>query len=881
MALETIVAEVYLDVYDHDTTPSVIKTIALDNQTRIVRAYLQRNGEVYQPDQNATVTLTALRPDKIGVEGDGEVVELVPASGDDPAVYGLQAEITQAMIAVSGMVLFQFKMEVGEDVLRTEIFTANNGRALDGDASGWAGEYQGYNLDELAEKIDFMGMLIDQALQGTITLDRAILETHRYTERYVNGRLDVKNNALHINTNGEEGESEDDERVWIVDNTLTLSGAAADAKTTGDKFDAIESDLSETSEQLTSITGIHYTTVNGYLDGSGVIQPQTTGTPKEVTTNRFKVVEGAKIHIDFNFTSNALMWIVYCCWNKNGTFLGRTYLVNSVSQKAYSNTITVPNGAVEIAFSWRTYSMATCSLSWAYSIYGDFFGLTSDAVSNTDDLRQLIGIETMTSIVPVNVKSKTVNGITFTVDSDDGTVTANGTATAGAFIDIPFIPIKSGIYWLTGAPAGSVTSKWYQIVTGGTAYETGDGASYPLTAGTLYNIRIVVQKGKTADNLVFMPRLVYRERGITRNNAVRGQWLFTTNPYYDHLFIETVGSNDAAIPCQSIWHISVSKRLGFEVIETNTQQTSDGKYVVMHGVSGTFGQAFYATNGDDIADTLVSEVTSDYIKTYVRFNSTYEKYRTPPSTVEEWLHEVKAHGLIPLVDCHFDDDLISVVDGIMGDGNYIAYNANRAQTNATIMRYLSITSASMARFNCRKYESPFMLCIANASSLSDAVLTEIIEACHAEGCYAGFAGSYETVLNNIRYIDLGMDFCASNYQTPYNPQGNLLNMCGDISFADFMTDGSEADNKLTLADGQSISAGHSSAVPLASASLEINFVGTLIINFGRFISNVSYTSDGKKTLRITTYFRNSVPAFSLESEGTTVVNAIVFKANKA
>lgn len=196
MALETIVAEVYLDVYDHDTTPSVIKTIALDNQTRIVRAYLQKNGEVYQPDQNATVTLTALRPDKIGVEGDGEVVELVPASGDDPAVYGLQAEITQAMIAVSGLVLFQFKMEVGEDVLRTEIFTANNGRALDGDASGWAGEYQGYNLDELAEKIDYIGELVRQAVTGEMSIEEAILETHLYIDH----RLSVHDNGIYINT---------------------------------------------------------------------------------------------------------------------------------------------------------------------------------------------------------------------------------------------------------------------------------------------------------------------------------------------------------------------------------------------------------------------------------------------------------------------------------------------------------------------------------------------------------------------------------------------------------------------------------------------------------------------------------------------------------
>ena len=73
MAMEPIVVDVYLDVYDHDTTPTTIKTIALDSQTRYVRAYLQKRGEVYQPDLNATVKLIALRPDRIGVEGTGSV----------------------------------------------------------------------------------------------------------------------------------------------------------------------------------------------------------------------------------------------------------------------------------------------------------------------------------------------------------------------------------------------------------------------------------------------------------------------------------------------------------------------------------------------------------------------------------------------------------------------------------------------------------------------------------------------------------------------------------------------------------------------------------------------------------------------------------------
>lgn len=215
MSIDRIVSTVYLDVYDHDVSSSTIKTIALDSQTRYVRAYLQKSGEIYNPPANAVVTLTAIRPDKVGSEVSGSVVLLEEAvygeateieetlEGEtasnaeviSPAVYGLEAEITQAMIAVPGIVLFQFKIEVAEEVLRTEIFRSNNGRALDGEASSWADEYQGYNLDELAEKIDFIGEVIRQAVTGDISLDQAILETHAYIDH----RLSVHDNAIYIN----------------------------------------------------------------------------------------------------------------------------------------------------------------------------------------------------------------------------------------------------------------------------------------------------------------------------------------------------------------------------------------------------------------------------------------------------------------------------------------------------------------------------------------------------------------------------------------------------------------------------------------------------------------------------------------------------------
>lgn len=204
MAIENIVTSIALDVYDHDRTPTTIKTIALDKQTRYVQARLYQMDMIYQPPLGATVELIAVRPDKVGVQGTGSVV-IVDSSYDEESqettdIYGVQAEMTQTMLAVQGIILFQFKITDGEQILRTEIFKSDNGRALDGDISDWAEEYQGYNLDEVVEKLDFIGTVVQQAVSGGITLDQAILETHNYIDRKINERIKVQNNAIYISS---------------------------------------------------------------------------------------------------------------------------------------------------------------------------------------------------------------------------------------------------------------------------------------------------------------------------------------------------------------------------------------------------------------------------------------------------------------------------------------------------------------------------------------------------------------------------------------------------------------------------------------------------------------------------------------------------------
>lgn len=156
MALSLIETTVILDLYDHDTTPATIKAIALDSKTRYVAAVIRNGGRVYDIGADTQVTLTVLRPDGVGAQVVGEPYAHEEQTPDEQTIttYGAYAELSQTALAVKGKCLAQFKLTSGEQVLRTEIFTINNGRALDADTTDWAGIVDGHNLDEMAQDIE-------------------------------------------------------------------------------------------------------------------------------------------------------------------------------------------------------------------------------------------------------------------------------------------------------------------------------------------------------------------------------------------------------------------------------------------------------------------------------------------------------------------------------------------------------------------------------------------------------------------------------------------------------------------------------------------------------------------------------------------------------
>ena len=129
------------------------------------------------------------------------------------------------------------------------------------------------------------------------------------------------------------------------------------------------------------------------------------------------------------------------------------------------------------------------------------------------------------NILELTTSSKTQNGITFTVNKTDGTITVSGTATAQAAISFPF-DIPSGDYYFSGCPSGGSASTYDLYAYDSDYSESGGGrprkwdgttrsdSDYGGTSqeikivnGHRNNLTIRIQSGVDCDNLVFRPMI--------------------------------------------------------------------------------------------------------------------------------------------------------------------------------------------------------------------------------------------------------------------------------------------------------------------------------------------------------------------------------------
>ena len=148
----------------------------------------------------------------------------------------------------------------------------------------------------------------------------------------------------------------------------------------------------------------------------------------------------------------------------------------------------------------------------------------TETTVNSDSLSQLSEKSTLNrstlgyqrkNLLKNTAVSQTKNGVTFTVN-EDGSVTANGTATANALLGFSSIELTVGKkYTLSGCPEGgsSTTFKLYGLDKTnwtGAGDDLGNGDTFTIRY-SINQYRIVIYAGYTADNLTFYPMLRYAE----------------------------------------------------------------------------------------------------------------------------------------------------------------------------------------------------------------------------------------------------------------------------------------------------------------------------------------------------------------------------------
>lgn len=370
---------------------------------------------------------------------------------------------------------------------------------------------------------------------------------------------------------------------------------------------------------------------------------------------------------------------------------------------------------------------------------------------------------------------------------------------------------------------------------------------------------------------------------IKKTNAFAGQNPFRfKGPYWAHLFTDKIyqESTDIVIPSESLDDIRISRRLGFDVIEANVHKTSDNKYVVIHGASGKFGYEVTDLNGDfTYADTAINSVTLDWIKSNIRYRSELARYRTTLPTFEEFLCECRLQGMIPLAQAS-EAGMVSLLDGIMGHNNYIAYNGTRALTTAPITDYKSLQTKEEILAHARTIGVPYIYSMANPNNFTETEIKEIVSALHSEGFM--IATAYVSGDSANKYRRLGFDMIASTYEVNDFDNANICSLSSGFSWDDFQITGATPTTDVLTLQGAAQRIAPSQTYPsafLAKAQLQIVFSGTLYIVMGQLGQII--TSDGKHPLVLSSYFINSAPGFIVygQNDGATITD-IVFKASK-
>lgn len=181
------------------------------------------------------------------------------------------------------------------------------------------------------------------------------------------------------------------------------------------------------------------------------------------------------------------------------------------------------------------------------------------------------------NLVKIVAPTTTTNGVTFTAN-DDGTYTANGTATAAInfyLMGSTWIDAKAGTYTASdGVESGESNTTFFTFVDGGNGYKIeNQPTTFTLAADTNIRMRFVIRVGATLNNVVFKPMIEKSSQATSfepyqgqsyevnlgknlfdKSAATLGEWLLTdgstqSSPDYDTSdFIPVIAGQSYFLP---------------------------------------------------------------------------------------------------------------------------------------------------------------------------------------------------------------------------------------------------------------------------------------------------------------------------------------------
>lgn len=133
-----------------------------------------------------------------------------------------------------------------------------------------------------------------------------------------------------------------------------------------------------------------------------------------------------------------------------------------------------------------------------------------------DNVRPIHGTDKLTittagrNMLPNTATTRTINGVTFTVNAD-GSVTANGTATADAQLVVGSYTSTGALVVASGCPANGSNTTYRMFATYiGADYGNGiSSTALQFPSGRVSDVRIYVYSGYTAENLTFYPMIKF------------------------------------------------------------------------------------------------------------------------------------------------------------------------------------------------------------------------------------------------------------------------------------------------------------------------------------------------------------------------------------